>query len=56
MAIIDRINTMLCKIDSIQTLSSKHYLRQDVTFLTNLPLLRLGSLNEFLFPSIFNIY
>lgn len=40
----------------MQTLSSKHYLTQDVTFLTDLPLLRIGSLNESLLPSRFNIY
>lgn len=41
---------------NMQTLSSKHYLTQDVTFLTDLPLLRIGSLNESLLPSRFNIY
>lgn len=41
---------------NMQTLSSKHYLIQDVTFFTDLPLLRIGSFNESLLPSRFNIY
>lgn len=41
---------------NIKTLNSKHYLRQDVTFLTDLPLWRIGSLDESLLPSLFNIY